>query len=161
MWSCAITKLVFTPQCAQVSLALQTGGFTTLLSLLQLGDPLEHSLWNTILGICLGDNDHDCLTKMRFADDVLLFARAASKKCCATSSTAQKRWDSKYIQERRKFSASKARTVEKKSRLTTSKSNYYQKKKVQNILARSNRRRPRSRIVFGLLGRHSANTNKS
>ena len=26
------------------------------------------------MGICLGDNDHDCLTNMRFADDVLLFA---------------------------------------------------------------------------------------
>ena len=26
------------------------------------------------MGICLGDNDHDCLTNERFADDVLLFA---------------------------------------------------------------------------------------
>ena len=26
------------------------------------------------MGIYLSDNDHDCLTNMRFADDVLLFA---------------------------------------------------------------------------------------
>ena len=26
------------------------------------------------MGIYLSDNDHDCLTKLRFADDVLLFA---------------------------------------------------------------------------------------
>ena len=25
-------------------------------------------------GICSGDGDHDCLTNLRFADDVLLFA---------------------------------------------------------------------------------------
>ena len=55
------------------------------------GDPLSSLLFNTVLqtgleedilrwqkrrrmGICLGDNDHDCFTNMRFADDVLLFA---------------------------------------------------------------------------------------
>ena len=26
------------------------------------------------MGICLGDDDHDCLANLRFADDVLLFA---------------------------------------------------------------------------------------
>ena len=25
------------------------------------------------MGICLGDNESDCLTNLRFADDVLLF----------------------------------------------------------------------------------------
>ena len=55
------------------------------------GDPLSSWLFNTVrqkaladyiprwqkkrgMGICLSDNDHDCLTNMRFADDVLLFA---------------------------------------------------------------------------------------
>ena len=55
------------------------------------GDPLSSLLFNTVLqkaleeyvprwqkkrgmGIDLSDNDHDCLTNMRFADDVLLFA---------------------------------------------------------------------------------------
>ena len=54
------------------------------------GDPLSSLLFNSVLqktlkddlldwqkkrgmGICLGDKDHDCLTNMRFADDVLLF----------------------------------------------------------------------------------------
>ena len=53
------------------------------------GDPLSSLLFNTVLqyslkdeirrwqkkkgmGIYLTDNDHDCLTNMRFADDVLL-----------------------------------------------------------------------------------------
>ena len=55
------------------------------------GDPLSSLLFNTILqkaleddilrwqkkkgmGIYQSDNYHDCLTNMRFADDVLLFA---------------------------------------------------------------------------------------
>ena len=55
------------------------------------GDPLSSLLFNTVLqsslkevtqrwqkkkgmGIYLSDHDHDCLTNLRFADDVLLFA---------------------------------------------------------------------------------------
>ena len=55
------------------------------------GDPLSSLLFNTVLqtalnediprwqkkrgmGICVGDNDHDCLTNMRFAHDVILIA---------------------------------------------------------------------------------------
>ena len=55
------------------------------------GDPLSSQLFNTVLqyslkddilrwqkkegmGIYLSDNDHDCLTNLRFADDVLLLA---------------------------------------------------------------------------------------
>ena len=54
------------------------------------GDPLSSLLFHTVLqkaveediprwqkkrgmGICLNDNDHDCRTNMKFADDVLLF----------------------------------------------------------------------------------------
>ena len=54
-------------------------------------DPLSSLLFNIVLlvalkddfprwqkkkgmGICLGDGDHDWLTNLRFADDVLLFA---------------------------------------------------------------------------------------
>ena len=55
------------------------------------GDPLSSVLFNMVLqnslkndiqrwqkkkgmGIYLSDNDHDCITNLRFADDVLLFA---------------------------------------------------------------------------------------
>ena len=41
-------------------------------------------LQNRGMGICLGDND---------------FKRNSFTKCCATSSTTQKKWDSKYLQE--------------------------------------------------------------
>ena len=66
----------------------------------QQGDPLSSLLFNTVLQnslkddiqrwrkkkgmeIYLSDNDHDCLTNLRFADDVLLFAsskRTAPKR---------------------------------------------------------------------------------
>ena len=68
------------------------------------GDPLSSLLFNTVLqnslkddiqrwqkkkgmGIYLSDNDHDCLTNLRFADDVLLFAssREQLQKCCTNS----------------------------------------------------------------------------
>ena len=68
-----------------------------------------------------------------------------------TASAAQKRWDSKSIQDWRKFSSTKARIfLEKKSRLTSIRS-----------IHSSNRRRPRSRFALGQVGRHSRNTNKS
>ena len=46
------------------------------------GDPLSSLLFNTVLqhskekgkSIYLSDHDHDCLTNLRFADDVVLFA---------------------------------------------------------------------------------------
>ena len=117
------------------------------------GDSLSSLLFNIVLqvalkddlprwqkkkgrGICSGDGDHDCLTNMRFADDVLLFASTKEQlqKNCATSNIAQKRWDSRYIQEKRRFFAAKARTVEKKSRLTTSKWKYEPEKNAPNIL---------------------------
>ena len=46
------------------------------------GDPQSSLVFDTVLqvalkekrGICFGDSDHDCLTNLRFADDVLLIA---------------------------------------------------------------------------------------
>ena len=41
-----------------------------------------------VLRIYLSDNDHDCLTNMRFADDVLSVcnhSKNSFKKCCANS----------------------------------------------------------------------------
>ena len=73
----------------------------------KLGDPLSSLLFNTVLqkaleediprwqkkrrmGIYLSDYDHDCLTNMRFTDDVLQFASSKEQlqkmlKCCANS----------------------------------------------------------------------------
>ena len=53
---------------------------------------------------------------MRFADDdVLLFASSKEhlQKCWANSRKVLKKWDSGFIQKRRKFSATKARTQKK------------------------------------------------
>ena len=60
------------------------------------GDPLSSLLFNTVLqkaleeniprwqkkrgmGLCVSDNDHDCLANMRFADDVFLFATSCEQ----------------------------------------------------------------------------------
>ena len=46
------------------------------------------------MGIYLSDNDHDCLTNMRFADDVLLFASSKEqlqKMLCEFKRSTQKR----------------------------------------------------------------------
>ena len=44
----------------------------------------EKKVWESIY---LSDHDHDCLTNLRFGDDVLLFATSKEQlqKCCATS----------------------------------------------------------------------------
>ena len=47
--------------------------FTTVLQV-ALKDDLPRWQKNKGMGVCLGDGDHDCLTNLRFADDVLLFA---------------------------------------------------------------------------------------
>ena len=68
------------------------------------GDPLSSLLFNMVphkaleddiprwqkkkgMGIYLSDDDHDCLTSMRFFDDVLLFAfsKGQLQNCCANS----------------------------------------------------------------------------
>ena len=70
----------------------------------------------TGMGVCLGDNDHDCLTNVRVADNVLLCAsskRSDSKNAMRISSKVQKRSDSEYILERRKSSGTKTRKIGK------------------------------------------------
>ena len=67
------------------------------------------------MGICLGDKDHDSLTNIRFADDVLLFASSKEQlqKMMCDFNAEKKKWVSKHIRQRRKFSVTKVRTVEK------------------------------------------------
>ena len=70
------------------------------------------------------------------------------KKCCANSRRVLKKWDSWFIQQRRKFFATKAWTQEKKLKSITSRSKYWQEEKARDTWARwllsSNRRRPKS-----------------
>ena len=64
------------------------------------------------MDICVSDHDHDCLTNLGLADDVLLFATSKEqfqKMLCEFKKSSEK-WDSGSTQERRKFSATKART---------------------------------------------------
>ena len=97
------------------------------------GDPLSSLLFNMVLQkaleddiprwqkkkgmrIYLSDNDHDCLTNLRIADDVLLFAspkEQVQNMLCALQRSTEK-VVSAVIQKRRKFSATKARTQKKK-----------------------------------------------
>ena len=78
------------------------------------GDPLSSLLFNIVLqvalkddlprwqkkkgmDICVRENDHDCLTNLRFADDVLLFAptkEPLQKMLCGTQDTSRKNVDS-------------------------------------------------------------------
>ena len=69
----------------------QGDSLSSLLSNVVLQKALEDDIprWQKKKGmeIYLTDNDHDCLTNMRFADDVLLFAsyKEQLQKCCADS----------------------------------------------------------------------------
>ena len=102
------------------------------------GDLLSSLLFNTVLQnplkevaqrlqkkkgmeICVSDHDHDCLTNFGLADDVLLFATSKEqfqKMLCEFKNSSEK-WDSGSTQERRKFSATKARTQKKKVKSLT------------------------------------------
>ena len=120
------------------------------------GDPLSSLLFNTVLqyslkdeiqpwqkrkgiGIYLSDHDHDCLTNPRFADDVLLFATSKEqlrKMLCQFKKSTEK-WDSEFIQLRRKFSATRAswtRTQKRNLKWKTWKSKYWPEMKAWNVL---------------------------
>ena len=55
------------------------------------------------MGIYLSDHDHDCLTNLRFAGDVLLFATSKEqiRKMLCEFKKILKRWDLGFIQIRR------------------------------------------------------------
>ena len=52
------------------------------------------------MGIYLNDQDHDCFTNLRFADDVLLFASSKEqppKNVVRIQEKVLKKWDSRYM----------------------------------------------------------------
>ena len=83
----------------------------TLSSSLLLNTGLHNSLKDVTqrwqkkkgMGIYLSDHDHDCLTNLRFADDVLLFltSKEQLQKCCTTSRKVLKKWVSGFNQSNR------------------------------------------------------------
>ena len=91
------------------------------------GDPLSSLLFNTVLqyslkdeiqrwqkkkgmGLYLSDHDHDCLTNLRVADDVMLFATSQEqiRRMLCEFKKILKRWVSGSIQTRRRFSVTRA-----------------------------------------------------
>ena len=59
--------------------------------------------------VYVSDHDDDCLTNLRFSDDVLLFATSKGRfQKMMYEFKELKKWDSGSTHERRKFSASKA-----------------------------------------------------
>ena len=91
------------------------------------GDPLFSLLFNTVLqfllendlkrwqekqkGIKLSDKKEDCLTNLRFADDVLLFSRRwrNCEKFYVISRLVRKQWVLESTQTRRKYSVTKTK----------------------------------------------------
>ena len=92
------------------------------------GDPLSSLLFNTVLqyslredldrwqetrkGIMLSDATEDCLTNLRFADDVLLFSTSLNKlrdMLCEFKISTEAVGLGKYTQTRRRYSATKTK----------------------------------------------------
>ena len=97
------------------------------------GDPLSSSLFNTVLqvalkddlvnwqrkgmGIRLGDSEPDCLTNLRFPDDVLLFSTSLEQLLrimCDFKRSTGKVWGCRSTWKKQKSSAIKIRTKEER-----------------------------------------------
>ena len=66
------------------------------------------------MGIYLSDRDRDCLTNLRFADDVMLFATSKEqlrKMMYEFKRKQPRKWDSGFTQTRRRFSATRAPSI--------------------------------------------------
>ena len=73
------------------------------------------------MDIYVGDNNHNCFTNSRFVYDVFLFASTKEqlqKSRCDFKHSTEIVGLKKYIQEKRKFLETKARTEGKKAKLT-------------------------------------------
>ena len=66
------------------------------------------------MGIYLSDHDRDCVTNLRFADDVMLFAtskRTDTESDASIQEGQPRKWDSGFTQTRRRFSATRAPSI--------------------------------------------------
>ena len=94
------------------------------------GDPMSSLLFNTVLqyslkdeiqrwqkkkgmGIHLSDHDRHCLTNLRFADDVMLFATSKEqiRKMMYEFKRQPRKWDTGFTLTRRRFSATRAPSI--------------------------------------------------
>ena len=110
----------------------------------------------------------DCLTSLRFADDVLLFATSMEqlqKMLCELKQSTEKVGLKIYLGKTKGPQRPNVKRKIEKCRLTTSQSGYYPRKKAQNIwdnqLHSSSKRQKKSRIVLGQLEHGSTNTGKN
>ena len=130
------------------------------------------SLWQKKkgIGIYLCDHDHDCVTNLRFADDVLLFATSKEqlqkkmyefKECTEKVGLRIHPGKTKVLSNQSSLSPD----TKKRNTSMTSKSKYWQEVKAWDTWARwlhsSNRKRPKSSIVSGQPGRRFASTGRS
>ena len=111
------------------------------------------------MGICLGDNEY---ALCRRCAPICFFKRA--KMLCDFKRSTEK-VGLRIHPRKTKILSNQSSNSRKEIEIDNIKVEILTKKKVQNILARrlysSNRRRPRSRIAVGLLGRHQELTSKS
>ena len=127
----SLFKKIYKDQKASVQTDVESNMFEIMKGTKQ-GDPLSSLLFNTVLqnslkddnprwqkknmGIYLSVDDHDCLTNLRFADDVLLFASSKQqlqKMLCAFKKSTEKVGLGIHSGETKVLS-NQARTQEKK-----------------------------------------------
>ena len=109
------------------------------------------------MGIYISDNDHDCITNLMFADDVLLFASSKDQLQKNVVRIQKNYWkcETKILSNQ----SSQSSDTKKKKEMEVDdikKSKYWQEEKAWDTLARRlrscNRRRQKSRIESGLPG---------
>ena len=132
-----------------------------------LEDDIPHWQKKKGMGIYLSDNDHDCLTNMRFADDVLLFASSKEqlqKRLCEFKRSTEK-VELRIHPGKTKILSNQNSNTRKEIEvdnikvviLTRGESTKY----LGQILLSSNRRRPKSETESGLPGRRFTSTDRN
>ena len=122
------------------------------------------------MGIYLSDNDHDCLTNLRFADDVLLFASSKEqlqRMLCEFKRSTEKVGlkihpeKTKILSNQSIINSDTKKELEIEDMKVEIPTGGESVRYLGQTLRSSNRGRLELRIESGLLGRHFANTDKS